>query len=315
MGINEFMKNYGLLLLAVAMIMISADGRQQETEEPFLVVLGMAQDGGVPHAGTLEHKGFEDLAFKRHAACLGIVDPASGQRWMIEATPDFREQLYRLDRIFPKKKPRLDGIFVTHAHIGHYTGLMYLGRESLGTKGIPVHAMPRMCEFLKGNGPWSQLVKFENIDLKVMKEGEPVRLNDRLSVIPFLVPHRQEYSEVAGFIVKGPSTSVLFIPDIDRWEDWDVQIESMIEQVDVAYLDGTFFDDNELPGRDMSKIPHPLITKSMKRFQPLSKEERGKVRFIHLNHSNPAIWKDSDARKRIEEGGFHVAEELERIDL
>ncbi|MHC4942430.1 MAG: MBL fold metallo-hydrolase [Planctomycetota bacterium] len=311
---------YLMLFLHLPSVLSGQEERAVSQESPpFLVVLGVAQDGGVPHAGVKAHKGWEDLDFRRLAVCLGIIDPESGQRWMIEATPDFREQLFRLDKMHPlKEKPGLDGILVTHAHIGHYTGLMFLGHESMGSREVPVYAMPRMRTFLEQNGPWDQLVRYKNIAIRPLEDGRPMQLNDRIKVTPFLVPHRQEYSEVVGFRIQGPNRSVLFIPDIDRWTDLDeqgVRIESLIESVDTAYLDGTFFGQGELPGRDMSTIPHPLIETSMKRFQSLPPEEKAKVRFIHLNHTNPALWKDSDARGRIEGKGFNVAEEMERIEL
>jgi pyrroloquinoline quinone biosynthesis protein B len=250
---------------------------------------------------------------------LGIVDPKSRERWIIDATPDFREQLHRLDGVFPvESRPGLNGIFLTHAHMGHYTGLMHLGLESMGARQVPVFAMPRMSRFLSRNGPWDQLVRYENIVLEPLTDRTAQALNDRLTITPFLVPHRQEYSEVVGFRIDGPNRSVLFIPDIDKWEDWDRQgtrIEAMIAQVDVAYLDGTFYSDGELPGRDMSAFPHPLITHSMDRFDSLAPEERGKVRFIHFNHTNPALDPGGPARKAIEQRGFHVADEMERVEL
>lgn len=119
-------------------------------------------------------------------------------RFLFEATPDMRKQLHRMDTTHPvERTPGIDAIFLTHAHIGHYCGLMFLGHESLGSKSIPVHTMPRMAEFLTTNGPWSQLVKYNNISLQVMKEGQDIVLNPRLKVTPLLVPHRQEYSEVS----------------------------------------------------------------------------------------------------------------------
>ncbi len=288
-------------------------------EAPYLVVLGVAQDGGVPQAGTKAHPGWDDAARRRHVVSLALVDPATSQRWLFEATPDLREQLHQLDAVAPvAETPGLDGVFLTHAHVGHYTGLMYLGHESMGARGVPVYALPRMRAYLSGNGPWDQLVRYGNVALAPLEAGVPVRLNDRLRVTPFLVPHRQEYSEVAGFRIDGPTRAVLFIPDIDSWTQWDAEgtrIEDLIAQVDVAYLDGTFFANGEIPGRDMSTFPHPFITHSMARFGALPPAERAKVRFIHLNHTNPALWPDSDARRAVEAQGFRVAEEGERVGL
>jgi len=289
------------------------------SEDPYVVVLGVAQDGGVPQAASSDHPGWDDPTRRRLAVSLGLVDPVTNERWMFEATPDFRRQLQRLDALHPvETRPGLAGIFLTHAHIGHYTGLMFLGHESTGASEVPVYAMPRMGDFLAGNGPWSQLVAYENITLRTLEDGVPVPLNDRLTVTPFLVPHRQEFSEVVGYRIDGPRRSVLFIPDIDGWEEWDAagtRIEDLLADVDIAFLDATFYADGEIPGRDMSGFPHPFITHSMERFAPLPADMRSRVRFIHLNHTNPALWADSEARRTIEAAGFHVAEPLERHEF
>ncbi len=289
------------------------------TKAAYLVVLGIAQDGGVPQAGSLDSPGWHDPAAHRKVVCLGLVDPASSQRWMFEATPDFPVQLHALDTQAPTAaRPGLDGIFLTHAHVGHYAGLIHLGHEVMGARGVPVYAMPRLLEFLRTNGPWEMLVRRSNIELRALQDSVAVALNPRLQVVPFRVPHRQEYSEAVGFRILGPERSVLFLPDIDRWEDLDamgVRIEDLIRQVDVAYLDATFYADGEIPGRDMTGFPHPFITRSMERFATLPAAERAKIRFIHLNHTNPALDPSSEAHRRIAAGGYRVAAEMERIDL
>jgi pyrroloquinoline quinone biosynthesis protein B len=287
---------------------------------PYLLVLGIAQDGGAPQAGYSTDKGWHDPSRRRLATCLALVDPASGGRWLFDATPNFPEQLQRLDEAAPSagKRPGLSGIFLTHAHIGHYAGLMFLGKEVIGASDVPVYAMPRMSRFLSDNGPWQQLVRLNNIALKPLAASEPVLLTDGLKVTPILVPHRQEYSEVVGFRIEGPKRSVLFVPDIDSWTELDAQgtrIENEIAKVDVAYLDGTFFADGEIPGRDMSGFPHPFISASLARFAALPGKERAKIRFIHLNHTNAALWPDSAERRRVDQSGSRVAEEGERVEL
>lgn len=283
--------------------------------EPSVVVLGIAQDGGVPQAGSFADPRWHDEARTRTVVSLGIIDPRSGKRWMIDATPDFRAQSLELFRTSGgAPTPVVDGIFLTHAHMGHYTGLMFLGHESIGAKDVPVYAMPRMSEFLKGNGPWSQLVRYHNIELRPLVAGASVRLTADIAVTPLAVPHRQEFSEVVGFRIDGPTRKVLWLPDIDSWEAWDAQgtrLEDVLNTVDVAYVDGTFYANGELPGRDMSGFPHPFITHTMQRLAALPPATRDKVRFIHLNHSNPALEMHSDARRAIESAGMHVADEGE----
>jgi pyrroloquinoline quinone biosynthesis protein B len=282
-----------------------------------LVVLGTAQDGGAPQIGHADDPGWRDPAERRLATSLGLVDRAG--RWLIDATPDIREQIHRFNAICPPAASSafLDGLFLTHAHIGHYTGLMFFGHEAMGASELPVHALPRMAHYLTNNGPWSQLVRLRNIALQPLTEGIATELG-HIRVTPFLVPHREEFSEVCGFRIEGPHRKILFIPDIDRWEDWDrlgVRVEDEIARADIAYLDGTFYSGDELPGRDMSKVPHPTIGSSMTRFQALPPVERAKIRFIHLNWSNPARFAGSAARRQIEAKGFGVAEEGETVAL
>ncbi len=304
----------------LAMLACSADRQHDLRDAPFIVVLGVAQDAGYPQAACRRDccvAARDNPELRRMVVCLGIVDPKSNQRWMIECTPDFREQLAMFDTISPPEPKNisqagLDGILITHAHIGHYTGLMQLGREVMGAQHTLVHVMPRMKSFLESNGPWDQLVALDNIELRAMHADEPVQLNERISVRPMLVPHRDEYSETVGFRIEGPNRSVLFIPDIDKWDRWQRRVEDEIARVDIAYLDGTFFRNGEIFGRDMSLIPHPFIEESMRRFAPLAENERRKIHFIHFNHTNPAMRSESRAGYEIQQSGFGIAQQGER---
>ncbi len=284
-----------------------------------LIVLGIAQDGGYPQAGCRKpccQVAWQDSSRRRFVASIAIVDHTTGQRWLFDCTPDFRDQLELLNRIAPTEATLgLDGILLTHAHIGHYTGLMHLGHEAMGASDVPVYAMPRMREFLANNGPWGQLVTKRNIAIRPLEAGQPVKLNERIEVTPLLVPHRDEYSETVAFHIKTPGRSVLYLPDIDKWSRWDSSIEDWIAKVDLAFIDGTFFENGEIPGRDMADIPHPFVAESIQRFSVLDESTRKRVRFIHLNHTNPAIRPDDPARRSIQQAGMAVAEQGDIFDL
>lgn len=311
-------QNFKLFALVVLFLLVSGTASAQ-AQGPYLVVLGVAQDGGIPQTGTKSHPAWTNPGLRRAATSLGLVDPESSERWIFEATPDLKNQLHRFDEVFPVTgSPGLAGIFLTHAHIGHYTGLMLLGHESLGARDVPVFAMPRMRSFLEQNGPWDQLVRYGNIQIRALEDGKAESISSNLKVTPFRVPHRQEYSEVVGFRISGPQRTALFIPDIDSWEEWAEaghSLEDVIRGVDIAYLDATFYADGEVRGRDMSGFPHPRITHTMKLLSHLPSEQRGKIRFIHLNHTNPAVLADRPARRAILEAGFRVAEEGEIVHL
>jgi pyrroloquinoline quinone biosynthesis protein B len=305
----------GLALLLAACALTTPPA---PSDAPFVVVLGIAQDGGYPQAGCRRPDcvaAFHDPTLRRLVASLGIVDPLSGERWIIDATPDFPMQLEILNETAPPRDQgeAIDGIALTHAHIGHYTGLIHLGREVLGAHDIPVYAMPRMRGFLEHNGPWDQLLKLRNIVVRPLEDGVPIALNRRITLTPLLVPHRDEYSETVGFIVTGPGHAILWLPDIDKWEKWPLSLESVLSRVDVAYVDGTFYDASELPGRDMSEIPHPFMIETMARLEHVAGASQ-KIRFVHLNQSNPAL-RNPVFRARIRRRGFGLAVERERTPL
>jgi pyrroloquinoline quinone biosynthesis protein B len=289
----------------------AAAPRAAGSPRAYTIVLGIAQDGGLPQAGCRK----ACCTSGRHAnvSSLALVDPASRRWWLFDATPDLRAQLARVARAAPACT--LAGVFLTHAHMGHYTGLAHLGREAMGTRGVPVWGMPRMREFLAGNGPWDQLVRLRNIELQPLAADSTVALGDSLRVTPFVVPHRDEYSETVGFRIAGPRGAVVFLPDIDKWERWDHRVEDLLGDVGAAYLDATFFDAAELPGRNMAEIPHPFVVESLQRFASLPAATRSRVRFIHLNHTNRALVPSSAERRRIERAGMRVATEGERVEL
>ena len=250
-----------LMIIPISDLVVAQD-------EPFIYILGVAQDAGYPQAGCyLPHclPGWKNPELRRGATSLALVDPVTETKYLFEATPNLPEQLYKLETIASDTNYSLEGVFLTHAHMGHYTGLMYFGFESMSANNLSVYAMPRMRAYLRNNGPWSQLVTMNNISLKEIEDQQPVNF-ERFSVTPLLVPHRDEFSETVGYRIQGPLKTALFIPDIDKWEIWNRSITKEISLVDYALLDAPFFDGNELPGRDMADIPHPFVLESMELF-------------------------------------------------
>lgn len=294
-----------------------AGGLAQAEDSTYIYVLGIAQDAGYPQAGCYQPHcmpGWQDKSLRRTASSVAVIDTASRAKYLFDATPDLPDQLYRLHAEAPDDEYSLDGVFLTHAHIGHYVGLMHFGHEVMGAHDVPVYAMPRMHEFLSTNGPWDQLVRYENIRLHQMSDAKPIEFSERLTVTPFRVPHRDEYSETVGFRIDGPNKSAVFIPDIDKWQDWETDIRDVVRDVDYALVDATFYGHGEL-ARDMSAIKHPFIEESMALFEDLTDEQKARVIFIHLNHSNPAMRDGSEQRATVENNGFRIAHEGMRLEL
>lgn len=268
-------------------------------------VLGVAQDGGVPHLGCSKTC-CSTSSVTRYVSSIMVLNQESKTSYIFDASPDLAKQLsFMKDKI----SENLKGIFLTHAHIGHYSGLMYLGRESFNSKNIPVYAMPRMKKFLETNGPWDQLVSLNNIKINSIINEREIIVEKELIVKPIEVPHRDEYSETVGYLIKGPNKSAIYIPDIDKWYKWDKSIVDLISSVDYAFIDATFYDEKEINYRDISEIPHPFVIESMKLFEGVSKEEKSKIYFIHLNHTNPLLDSNSSEYKDLISKGYNVAQE------
>jgi len=298
-------------------------GQSQKNDIPFdetpcVVILGVTQDAGYPQAGCYKPHcmmAWNDPVLKRSAVSLGLVDPKTRKKWLFEATPDIKEQLFELQKFAPDSTYEFAGVFLTHGHMGHYTGLIHLGIESMTTRNVNVYAMPRMHDYLTSNGPWSQLVNLNNIRLQSIKDSTVVKLTDDISVMPFKVPHREEYTEAIGFHIMGPGKSLLFIPDIDKWEKWDVNLAEIHDKWNCAFVDATFFRDGELQGRDMSKILHPFVTESFSYFDSVPDEKKANIHFIHFNHTNPLLIDGSNEQKEVKDQGFNYAYEGQVVAL
>jgi pyrroloquinoline quinone biosynthesis protein B len=286
---------------------------KQTISSPALIILGVAQDAGYPQMGCDKDcckRAWNSPSLKRLATSLALVDPPTKKWWLFEATPDIKEQLQLFRNLTDSIYNFLpDGIFITHGHIGHYTGLMQLGREAMNSNHVSVYVMPRMKKYLSENGPWSQLVFLNNISLADLNNDSSVALNKEITVIPFTAPHRDEFSETAGFRIRVSNYQALFIPDIDKWNKFDRDISAMIRQSNLALLDGTFYKDGELPGRPMSEIPHPFIEESMTLFSSFKADDKKKIRFIHFNHTNPLLNQRSNESIKVLSKGFMIAEQ------
>jgi pyrroloquinoline quinone biosynthesis protein B len=316
-------------LLALLTILLAAFALAASSSMPSgarVVVLGTVQDGGMPQAGCdCSHcaAARKNPSLARHVASLAIHFRDTNHVYLVDATPDLPaqiEEIHALQGRHPEgqtDRHPVDGVLLTHAHIGHYLGLAHFGFEVLNTKDIPVWTSPRMAAFLKENGPWSQLVKLGNITLREFTPGTPFALEGSVSVTPIQVPHRDEFSDTMAFVIRGPKRTLFYVPDTDSWRTWTRPLPEVLkeEKVDIALLDATFYSADELPDRDVTKIKHPLVTDTINLLASLVEAGKLQVYFTHMNHSNPALDRGGAARKAIEARGFHVLDEGDEFEL
>ena len=289
--------------LFIVLLIFCASNLQAQAK---VVVLGTVQDGGAPHImcskSCCTNLSPEEKAARKVTA-LGLSFGTTDY-YLFEASPDITLQMQQMNAL---GHLNLAGIFLTHAHIGHYMGLLYLGREAWGANKIPVYAMPKLRTFLRENGPWSQLVDLENITLQALENKQPQHLPQGIKVTPFVVPHRDEFSETVGYYIAGPNKTALFLPDIDKWNKWEKDIGEVIKAVDYAFIDASFYDAAEINYRPIAEIPHPFVIETLEQLKELEKKDREKVFFIHMNHTNPMLDPESEATKKVRALGFSVA--------
>jgi len=311
-------------LLAGALLLSGGEGRSADpAAPPSVLVLGTAQDGGLPHAScacrtcaTARRR----PSRARSVASLALLSPATDRAWIIDATPDLRAQLERL-RVARGRPPGvvdrapIDGAFLTHAHFGHVAGLGFLGFEAIHTHEVPIHCTEALAAFLAANAPWADLIERRNIVLVPFRPGDRLRLADDLTILPFRVPHRDEHADTVGFRIEGPRHTIVYVPDTDGWDRWDPLLETRLEGVSLAILDGTFFSTDELPDRGVGSIGHPPIRQTMTRLGPRGPDASPRIAFTHLNHSNPAAGPGSAEAAEIRRRGYAVLADGERIPL
>jgi pyrroloquinoline quinone biosynthesis protein B len=312
---------FGVVIVVVALVLYlqyspRTDFKDAEVE---LIILGTIQDAGSPHIACMKdccRNIFLRPVTDRKVVSLGVLDHQNKKSYLFEATPDMPSQLKHLKYCASwEAKETPQGVFLTHAHIGHYSGLMYFGKEAMNASEVKVYAMPRMRSFLQQNGPWSLLVENNNISLSDLNHNTEIELSENLGITPIEVPHRDEFSETVGYRIEGPNRSALFIPDIDKWSKWNLDLETVISTVDFAFIDGTFYDGVEINHRDISQIPHPFIIETLELLSDIPDSEKEKVHFIHFNHTNPVLNEESGVEAEIEDAGFKVAKYGARIAL
>ncbi|SDE25322.1 MBL fold metallo-hydrolase [Pedobacter soli] len=278
---------------------------------PYIIALGIAQDGGYPHMGCQKNcckMAWAKPKMQKQVVSLALVDPVNKKWWLFEATPDIKQQLQHFKLQTNSAYPYLpEGVFITHAHIGHYTGLMEFGREVMATKALKVYVLPKLKAFLEQNGPWSQLVKLNNINIIELTADQPLTIANN-TVTAFTVPHRDEFSETAGFKINTPTKKYLFIPDIDKWSKWDKNIIAEVKNVDVAMVDATFYSNTELANRSIAEVPHPLVTETTELFKHETAAVKRKLYFIHFNHTNPLLW-SAQAQQALQAQGFNLVKQ------
>ena len=288
-----------------------------------VTILGIAQDAGIPQAGCSCERclnAHENPELKRYPVSIGIQG-VDGSKHLIEVTKNLSEQL----RTWSKNKIEgnifiPDSVTITHLHLGHIEGIGQFGKPVMGIKNLPIYLSQKNNDSIQERNDIKLMIKEENI--KLISENNFRPMNDCGFTLEFIpIPHRSELGDTSAILIKGPKKNLLFLPDQDSWSEtldsFSVKsIRALLTslRVDIALVDGTFWNLNELPGRDLSKIPHPTIEESIRRLG-IKKINDPDIFFIHLNHSNPVNDRDSEERNLVESYGWSICERNHTLSI
>lgn len=277
---------------------------------PAAIVLGITQDAGLPHVGCLCARcrtAFDNPSLAQYTASLAVVDIAADARkvWLIDATPDIKYQLDLLhvtlghDPLRPDRIRQPDGIFLTHGHMGHISGLLQLGKEGMAVQGMKLYGPSGLMAVIRKSPFWQPLTG--QLELISLEPDRPIRLSPHLTITPIPVPHRDELEAgVFAYRLEGESRSLLYIPDIDSWTSWP-RARQVLGSVDSALVDATFFTGDELHG--LKRPAHPLVQETLSFFEDIAAD----LFLTHLNHTNPLLDKDSKESRMVVEAGASVS--------
>ncbi len=298
-----------LVCSASSALSVLYKGGMAPTAEGELVVLGVAQDGGLPHLGCMKPCCMDARANGRREtpASIALHDRTTGGRVLIDATWAIEAQLTALQRHTAASTHMVDAIVLTHVHMGHITGLLHLGKEVAACRGLPVYCTAAVATMLQTHEPWRQLVVNAHIEVHTIEPDLAFTIDalKDVTITPIAVPHRDELADTMAFMLQGSTQRVFYCPDIDAWP---AAFEQWIDAADVAIVDGTFLQapGHDDTGRDRGVIPHPPIADTMSRLERRLSTAPGSVCFTHFNHDNPVLH-DVSVREALRARGAELA--------
>ena len=98
----------------------------------------------------------------------------------------------------------------------------------------------RCKHFLRTIAPGINYYRLVTLRYLACQDSKEIKLTRDIYIEPFLVPHRDEFSETVGYRIVSQNRSLVYIPDIDKWSKWDQDIFKVVLHTDYALLDGTF---------------------------------------------------------------------------
>ena len=295
-------------------------------------VLGSGAGGGFPqwNCNCDNCRGFRSGSLRAKARTQSsIALSADGARWyLINASPDIRQQINAFDGLFPDRTPRgtpIQAILLTNADIDHIAGLLSL-RES---QPLCLYSTQQVREWvLESNAVFRALclsptqctwktVSTSGQHELIGVDGKDSGLRYQAFAVPSKPPAylmglvSQWSEETVGYkIIDGYSgRSLAYVPGIKQL---DAAVAAMLGSCDCFFFDGTCWFDDELVAQGIAQrtalsMGHLPISGPDGSLAQLAGLRSVRRIYLHINNTNPLLIEDSPERRAVEEAGWEVA--------
>lgn len=289
-------------------------------------VLGSAAGGGVPQwncACANCQAARTGRAPRRTQSSLAVS--ADGARWLLlNCSPDVAEQIEAFPPLHPPA-PRgtpIAGMLFTDANVDHIGGLAVL-RQRGGHAGFVIHSSATVREIVTAQPGFAPFAAPPHrwldapLDEPIPSDGDDIA-GGALAVTAIEVPgttpgyagRRPAPGAVVAYEITDGHTQkpLLFAPVFSAI---DAKLRAAIARASVAFLDGSFYSDDEL-------VAPELLAKHARALghQPVGGRDgtlaqlagtRTRIIFTHLNNSNPMLDSGSPASAALREFGAELA--------
>ncbi|MGZ4617488.1 MAG: pyrroloquinoline quinone biosynthesis protein PqqB [Frankiaceae bacterium] len=289
-------------------------------------VLGSAAGGGSPQwncACGVCTAVREDSSLPTRLTCTIALEDGLGGRFLCNAGPDLGVQLREWAAVSPPRETRMpiDGVLLTDGELDHAVGLLALRqagwlriwgtatvRKLLDECGLlPTLRSYTDVEWCEVGGSPLTLLYGNSAPAPLECIAVPVG-NGRL---PRYAPSGLGAAEASvAYIVRDRRTgkSVAIAPSIARMRE---DLVCALGAANVAIVDGTFWDEDELHGTGRSSasaggLGHVAVSHGL---GARIAGQGAQVVFTHLNNTNPMLLPDSVERLSLIEQGFLIADD------
>ena len=301
-------------------------------------VLGSAAGGGFPqwNCGCVNCQRLRQGSLRGKARSQAqLAVSADGQSWfLLNASPDLRAQIEATPELHPLAGARqspIAGIVLSSGDLDNVLGLLLLREfhplQIFSTAAIRQivsqdNSFFRLLERVPGQVTWTEIRPGAVFELKSAGAGICCRAIALPGSYPAYVSESQrgqlaKDQAVLALSLEGQAGKMVFahaLPAVTK------ELQTVIENCDLLFVDGTFWSDDELQlirgsglkAREMGHLPVGGPGGSLEQLASLKGPRKI---YIHINNTNPMLDEESAQHRQARNAGWEIAEDGWEFEL